>query len=172
MERGAQKETISLAEAKQLREEVAQLRFRLYEEGIEKTLAGWRKGSFQFRENAKGAPKTGRIALSKAFSEAFRAFMCGEGVRLAEGTRGKLLGLIEIALSSAVVDLSERGSSYDPEGRMVGAAHRRTAGDDDRLQEVAERIALAEHGKPVAALTDEPAKLLAIYERASKEVRY
>ncbi len=163
-------ETISLAEHQKLREEVAQLRFRLYEEGIEKTLSGWRKGAFQFKENAKGAPKSGRITLSKGFSDAFRVFMRSEGVRLSEASRAKLLGLIEVALSSAVVDLSERGSSYDGEGRMV-AASRRAAGDDDKLQQAAERIALAEHGTAITALND-PVKVLAIYERASKEVHY
>lgn len=170
MERSNGGETISLAEAKQLREEVAQLRFRLYEEGIEKTLAGWSKGSFQFKENAKGAPKTGHIALSKSFREAFRAYMRSEGVRLSEGQRAKLLGLVEVALSSAVVDLSERGSSYDPEGRMVGASRRRAAGDDDKLQQVAERIALSEHNKPITALSE--AQMFAVYQRASEEVRY
>jgi hypothetical protein len=176
---GGAERPLTLAEQRQvleenakLHEEAAKMRFQLYEEQNEKILAGWAKGSFQFKENAKGAAKIGRIALSKGFKDAYRAFMRSEGVRLSEASRSKLLGLVEIALSSAVVDLSERGGSYDPEGRMVSAASRRAAGDDDKLEQAAQRIALAEHGKDIAALSGDPAKVLAIYERASREMRY
>lgn len=163
---------MTLAEQQHLLQENARMRYQLYEAANEKILAEWSKGAFQFKENAKGAAKTGRIVLSRSFKEAYRAFMRTHGVRLSEETRHDFLALLEIGLSSAVVDLSERGSSYDGEGRMVSAASRRAAGDDDKLEQEAQRIALAEHGKDIAALAGEPAKVLAIYERASRVVRY
>lgn len=164
------------AQFKQMREQLETVRYQLYETEVGKTLDGWAKQSFQFREGTKaGKPvaKSGRIALSKAFTEAYRAFMLKEGVRLSEGQRRQVNGLIESALSTAVVDLSERAAAtFDQEERRTerrGGTRAPTVEQADRLTAAAERIA-REEGKVLAEL-DGPATL-ALYERATKDIEY
>jgi hypothetical protein len=164
------------AQFKQMREQLETVRYQLYETEVGKTLDGWAKQSFQFREGTKaGKPvaKSGRIALSKAFTESYRAFMLKEGVRLSEGQRRQVNGLIESALSTAVVDLSERAAgTFDQEERRTerrGGTRAPTVEQADRLTAAADRLA-REEGKVLAEL-DGPATL-ALYERASREIDY
>jgi hypothetical protein len=162
--------TRQLAEMKRLQEELATVRYTLYETQVGKTLDGWKAQTFQFRDSAKGAAKSGRIALTKVFADAYREFMLHDGITLTESRRTKLNELIELALSTAIVDLSERGSSYTQDapggGRAPGSGNA-----SDRLQDHAEKLAAAEYaGKQLSELT-EPQKM-AIYDRAAREVGY
>lgn len=168
----------ALAELETLREEHTQMRFKLYETETEKRIDAWRNQTFLFREGSKGGKpvqKNGRIAISKAFADRYRAFMLGEGIRLSEGQRGKLNALIESALSSAVVDLSQRApGSYDQETRKTiargGDRQPGGAAESDRLEDEANKLCLAEEGKPLSEV-DSP-KQLRFYERAAKEIGY
>lgn len=166
------------AELRQLREhsirmeeELASMRYQLYETEVGKTLDGWRGSTFQFKESPKAAPKNGRIALSKVFNDKYRAFMLKRGIRLSEGERRELNDLIETALSTAIVDLSARGSSFDQESRRTIRAGERNGGaeDSDRLENRVQQL-LSEQGKTLRELT--PEQTFALYERAAKEIGY
>lgn len=165
---------MSLREVQAMREENERLRFALYERRVKDRLAKWRRGSFELRENAKAAPRSAPITLSKAFTDSYQALMLSEGLRLSEDSRARLDAVIGMALSNAVVDLSARSSgSYDPDGQMVGrsAAKRYSLDESDRVERQAERIALAETSMTTEQLAQrDPAKLLAIYERAQAHV--
>lgn len=159
-----------------LREQFAEVRYQLYEAKVGETLEGWSRQTFQFREGTKaGKPvsKTARIAISKAFKDAYRAFMLSEGITLSEAQRRKLNALVESALSTAVVDLSERAAAtFDQEDRRTerrGGGRAPSVESGDRLQAAAERLA-REEGKTLAEL-DGPATL-ALYDRAAKEIDY
>lgn len=181
--RGGETERVRLTElereVKRLREENARNSYALYETQVDKTLDGWKTQSFQFREgtrtdkDGKRVPvmKNGKIAMSRAFSEAYRGFMLGAGIRLREADRAKVNEIIEMALSTAIVDLSQRGSSFDQESRRTvrnGGGRGDDGGnnDDVKLQEIAERMALSEHNKPLTAL--DAAQQFDIYARAER----
>ena len=173
-------ERVAGGEVAQLREEVARMRYQLYEKEVGETLSGWKNQTFQFREgtrkdkDGKAVPvmKSGRIALSKAFSDKYKAFMLTEAIRLSERQRTLLNDLVETALSTAIVDLSSRGSSFDQESRRTVRGGEKPGGadDSDRLQDAAERMALAEEGKPLTGLAY--ATQMALYERAAREIGY
>jgi hypothetical protein len=162
--------TRQLAEMKRLQDELATVRYTLYETQVGKTLDGWRAQTFQFRDNPKGSTKSGRVALSKAFTETYREFMLKDGYRLSESNRSALNNLIELALSTAIVDLSERGSSYTQDapggGRAPGSGN-----DSDKVQERAMQLAAAQYsGKQLSDLSD--AQQMALYMRAESEIGY
>lgn len=161
---------MTLAEQRTLQRELAEARYALYEAANQRDITEWRRGHFLFKEHAKGAMKSGRIALSRSFVEGYLSFMRTEGVRLSETQRTKLKGLVELALSTATIDLSQRGASYDPEGRMQ-PARRTLAPASDALQQAAERIALEEH-RTRDLMTLDDATRFAVYERAAKAVKY
>lgn len=150
--------------------ELAEMRYALYEGEVEKTIDGWRSRTFQFREGPKSGAKTGKIALTKVFAERYRSFMLkGAGLRLAETDRRALNELIESGLSSAIVDLSQRGTSFDQEARRTKTLGEATMGpaDSDRLEETAQRI-VRERGKSFAEMSE--AEVFNIYRQAEEEL--
>lgn len=165
-----------LAEMKQLREENAKIAYRLYETEVGKQLEEWKAGkTFTYRAGMKdGKPvtRTGRLGFSRVFAERYKAFMLAEGFKLSEKQRGAFNDVIEAALGASV-DLTARGSSYDQEARRTTTARDRRPGgseDSEKLEETAQRMALAEEGKPLEAL--EADKQMALYRRAAKEIGY
>ena len=154
--------------------ELEEMRFALYERDVTEKLDGWRGQTFQFKEgktrDGKPVMRQGKIAMSKTFADAYKAFMLSEAIRLPKATRVKLNELIEGALSTAIVDLSARGSAFDQESRRTLKSGERggMVEESAQIEEVAVRL-LSEQGKTLAELT--PAAQLALYERAEKEVR-
>ena len=158
-------------EMRLMREELAQVRFRLYESDVEKQLNEWSAGTFRLKESAKGSVRQGKVALTKVFKDAYRAYMLSDGLRLAERGRERLLALLSLALSNSVVELSARSAgSYDPDGKLSGDARKRyTLDESDRMEREAERLALSEHNMSTEQLAKrDPAAMLAIYERAAR----
>jgi hypothetical protein len=159
-------------EVRQLREEVASLRYKLYETEVGKQLGEWSTKSFRFRDGTDSAGNvleaTGQVAISKRFRDQYRDFMLSDGVTMRDATRRKLNELIDTALSHAVVDLSRRGSSFDQEDRARFRATREER-PSDALDAHARRLAEAA-GKRVEHMS--PAEKLDLYSRASKELSY
>ncbi len=156
----------------QLREQMAELRYERYVDGVSKTLSEWAGGRFQFRESAKGAVRTGRIALSRSFAQEYRSFMLREGYRLNEGQRGGLNKLLELALTAAAVDLSTRGGSFDQEQRRTVRASDRAAGGEEQerdLEHEARRLADSE-GKVLSDLSEKDR--FKLFDRAAQLVGY
>lgn len=168
---------ISLAEAKALREELAQYRYRLREADVEKTIERWAHNTYRFRESAKGPIKRGKIAISKAFADAYREFkLRGAGLKLSESDDAKFDELMELGLSVAIVDLERRSpGSRDTEKRRTVRASEHAGGadgevsEDVRLQERAEELAVEEHeGKQLSELSY--AQQMALYDKAAREI--
>ena len=167
-----------------LREEHARLAYAHYKDGVGKVLDGWGRGTFQFAEGVGTKTlrmRTGEIALSKSFRDRYREFMLGEGVRLSENQRHKLNSLIEQALSTAVVDLTARGTSYDQESRRTRRASEPNGGPGKSDAATARALELAQQEgliKPGLTLSDAHAQLAKlpsetqhdIYSRAYKLV--
>ena len=167
-----------------LREDHARLAYNSYRTEVGSVLDGWAKGTFQFAEGVGTATRrtrTGEIALSKSFRDRYREFMLGEGVRLSEGQRHKVNALIEQALSTAVVDLTARGTSYDQESRRtrkaresLGGPERTDAATEKALQ-LAQEQGLIQPGVSLSDAHDQLSKLPQekqheIYSRAYKLV--
>lgn len=159
------------AEVLALREELRQVKYQLYEGEVGKILEGWQANEFQFSEG--GAKKAGRITTSKVFDDAYRAYMLSDGVRLSDTGRKKLNALIEKALSTGIVDLTQRGTSFDQESRRTvhkGGERGATFDEEVALEDEAERISLAEFHKPLAKL--DFATQLEVRIRAEKQTGY
>ena len=129
--------------------QLAEMREQLYRRDVADTLAAWDKGKFQFSEapTASASAKSGgkalpMVALSKRFRERYAAFMLSEGAHLSTAARKSLNALVETALSAAVVDLSQRGASFDQERRRTIAGGVR--GEQARTLEGGATLDLAE----------------------------
>ncbi len=179
---------MSEAEAKEelirLREEHEAMARQLAEHKITKKLDEWRKSTTRaFAERAAGdTPEARRlvramgdlsVGVSKRFADKYRKLMLGTGgIRLSESTREKLDEVIELALTSAVVDLSRRSpGSYDQEKRKT-SRERARGGEVGPVSEEADRIALDEEKISIERLAlREPEKAEKIMLRAADELR-
>ena len=163
------------AELKALREEHARTAYQLYETKVGTQLDEWARGkSFTYKagmRDGKPVMRTARIGFSKLFADRYKAFMLSEGFKLSERQRSAFDAVIEAALAASV-DLTARGNSFDQESRRTVRAGEKPGGptDSDKLQAMAERIALAEEGKALDGL--DYAKQMALYERAAREIGY
>ena len=164
---------LTLAEARRLREEVAELRRDKYRAQVDRWLTGWDAGAFQFVESrtknpdAEGAKTKSRkvhVVLSRPARKAVEAYLLSErAFTMAEGERTDLLRLFE-TIAAGTVDLSVRGSSRDTDEaeeqkRVQSAAQARRKGipQDEALQTAAEQVAL-ERGLAFSELRAKSAK--------------
>lgn len=146
---------LSLAESRQLREEMAAMRFQLYERDVDAVVA-------KLTEKLPA----GR-GLSKVFADKLHKWLLSGGYQLSEGRRGEVLELLTLALSErATLDTRTFGASFDQEARRTirqGGGHGNGGGaggarveDELRIVETAEQLALSdgkiERGQPLTAL--------------------
>jgi len=169
---------VSLAEfqrvqrqAKEQQRELAEVRYRVYEQDIDKMIAAWQRGktiSYEYGttktlseaavKQAKTSTRQGRIALTPKAARAIREFMITEGYRLSEDRRSAVVDLIQTLISdSAFVDTTQRGSAFDMDRPRSDTTPRRrqanTVGSD--LVILAEQISSEQYNKPLDRLSPE-----------------
>lgn len=174
------------AQLTETRQQMAEMRYRLYETAVDRVLAGWDRQTFQFNviESCMKDPRggisggatvrrQGMIGLSRAAREAIREVMLSETVfRLSESEREQVWRAFELALAGAV-DLSARGGSFDQEERKTirrGGPALSSSATEAALQEAAETLALSEYGKPLSRLTHE--ELVQVQLHAAEQTGY
>ncbi len=168
-QRAKRERTLTLAEARQMREEHQHLRFQLYERDVTERVR-------------QLAEKLGTSAPSKVFADAYKSFMLEDGFGMDEALRAKINKLCDLALRRGAVDLRSLGSSYDAEARRTikaseQQASKRGGSTDQELElvDLATRMALSEKVlEPGQQLTDisDTDKRARFLNRAAREVGY
>lgn len=179
--------TLTLEEARELREQLAQARYQLHETKIGEQLRGFAKlhvklSESQAKSEAGKALAEQQVAISKRFRDLYRKFMLSDGYKLSEGTSEAIHGLIKTALEVAIVDLSRKGTSFDMEERRTIRASDAKNGNvqDQKLVDSAEMIAQRDYHVSLAELRvlvkegDHQAReqMGMVYRRAAKESGY
>ena len=166
-------------QVKALSEQVAKLQKQLHEQRVDKQLGEWGGATFTLSEKAasgqagKTAKRTGRVGLSKAFRDKYRAFALSEGFAMGEARFAKVNELLSTLLSDGLVDLSMRAvRGYEMEER---AAFGETAGDPEaesrRLSERTRELARERfNGKELRELPGDVVARLQL--EAAKEIGY
>jgi phage I-like protein len=161
-------------EVKALTEQVAALQKQLHEQTVDKQLSEWGGATFTLAEKTaegKTAKRSGRVGLSKAFREKYRAFALAEGFQMGEARFAKVNELLSLLLSDGLVDLSVRSlGSYEQEERTVFVQTGDPAAESRRLSERTHELAQEQFHKELRELSgDQVARL---QRQAAKEIGY
>ena len=161
-------------EVKALTEQVAALQKQLHEQTVDKQLSEWGGATFTLAEKTaegKTAKRSGRVGLSKAFREKYRAFALSEGFQMGEARFARVNEQLSLLLSDGLVDLSVRSlGSYEQEERTVFAETGDPAAESRRLSERTHELAQEQFHKELRELSgDQVARL---QRQAAKEIGY
>lgn len=162
-------------EVRTLTEQLQQMQRRLHEQDVSARLAEWGARSFTLSEKHEGklVKRDGRVALSKAFRDAYREFALSDGFTMGEARFAKVNALIELLLSDGLVDLTTRSAgSFEMHERETFALA--DAGDEvalsKRLAERSREIALSEHKRELRELDTDT--VMRIQRQAAREIGY
>lgn len=178
---------LTLEESRELREQLAAVKYQLHEQNIGKQLASFSKINYRLSES-QAKSEAGRaladqqVAISKRFRDAYRTFMLSDGYKLSESTSEAIHGLIKTALEVAIVDLSRKGSSMDMEERKTIRASdaKNGSAQDQKLVDSAEMIAQRDYHVSLSELralvkegdNEARGQMGMVYRRAAKESNY
>jgi len=151
-------ESVQMSEVRQLREQIAQTNYRLYERDVEDMVRAWKSGrSIQLNDatetsalpqitefvGGRRVKRFAKIEMTPKAANAIKAYLLNDGFTLDERSRTKLIGLIQTLLSeTSTVNTSRLSNSYDQEQRRTvrgGNRNEPTVGGD--VQEIAENLA-------------------------------
>lgn len=153
-------ETQMLSELTRLREENKTLREDRFKLSVSKKLS-------EFTRNIRSAGDDEEFALPRSFKLAYQSWMLSHGLRLSESQRDGLDKVILTALKVGTVPLISLANKVE-RGEVVSMDDRRprTGMREVDLTPDAEKIALAEHKKPLSQLAlEDPDAVAAIYFR-------
>ena len=166
----------------EMQQTMAEQQYRLYEKDVDEILRSWDTGkamTFFASElprvpnrgnavNGKRIERARHVTMTPAARNGIRNYLLGEGFRLSDSRRAKLLDLFQLLLSErAQVDTTRYSNSFDMDTRKtISLASRRGANlEGAELHEIAESLA-QQQGKDFATLSlDEKQRFYLMAER-------